>query len=634
MADSVSVISMKTRSGTGLSISLSLMVAMTPLLAVEKADVQSSSAATPDLALKADAEKRAAAHAHLITARMLEGEERMREALGHYLAFLQNDTGNPDLVAHIAELAMNYQGLDAAVKLLEEGIKANADRPEPYVNFVRFALTYGDDQNGLLSRSAALADEAVRRFPTNPDCYVTAVRLHLAESQREQGTGGKSAHLQAAENTLELAGKQNVEDPAYWLTLGRISMEVWPLADGEHRAEHLAKVNPFYEKAAQKAAAARDEDAELRTSDFYLFSNQLEKATAICEKVVKRSGILDARKRLVRLYDALEREDDSFKALQELVQAYPMDVEHRKLIASHYVQRAQNAARALKPEEAAKENAKAVEHLEAALQAGGGDLNDYLQISNLLRFTQDPDKFDQFTSRAQQLFPGEPRISWFRALSLGQLKKYAEAAKAYAESARLAETRAPEILDDQFHFSWGVALERSGQFEAAARQFQKSIDLTPNEDPPRAASAMNYLGYMWLDRGEHLDVAETLIRKANDMEPGNSAFVDSLGWLLFKQGKYTEALTELLRAEKLLRDEQPTPEPGDAEIYDHIAQTAEKLGQHDKALEYWKRALDVGPEVPAIRERAERALGVGKPPKPETPAEEKSSANESSKKAL
>jgi tetratricopeptide (TPR) repeat protein len=136
---------------------------------------------------------------------------------------------------------------------------------------------------------------------------------------------------------------------------------------------------------------------------------------------------------------------------------------------------------------------------------------------------------------------------------------------------------------------------------------------------------MNYLGYMWLDRGQHLDRAETLIRKANEMDPDNGAFVDSLGWLLFKQGKFPEALTELMRAEKLIRQDQPEPEPGDAEIYDHIAQTYDKLGQRDKALEYWKHALDVKPDVEAIRERAERELGIAKPKpaKPASPEEEK-----------
>jgi tetratricopeptide (TPR) repeat protein len=136
---------------------------------------------------------------------------------------------------------------------------------------------------------------------------------------------------------------------------------------------------------------------------------------------------------------------------------------------------------------------------------------------------------------------------------------------------------------------------------------------------------MNYLGYMWLERDQHLDRAEVLIRKANELVQDNAAFVDSLGWLFFKQGKFAEALPELLRSEALLRQEQPEPEPGDAEIFDHIAQTYDKLGQRDKALEYWKHALDVKPELDAIRERAERELGLAKPKpaNPPVPEEEK-----------
>lgn len=599
---------MKTRTSTGFTLSLTLAAGISFLQAVERAEVQSGAEAAPDLTLQPEGARRATSHAHLLTARMLENEDRMREALGHYLAFLQENTGDPELVSHIADLALRYQGLDAAVKLLEGAIQANAGLPEPYVNFTQFSLTHADEKNGLLQRAVSVASDAVRRFPQRAEVHENAARLQLAQGQRE-----------AAARTLEEAAKQASPEAAYWLGLGRVALEVWPLADGENRAAHLAKVNPFYERARRLAQASQDEEAQLRAADFFLFSNQLTPAAEICEALVKRNGSLDAHKRLVRLYDAMERPDDTFRALQALVTAHPQDVEHRKMLATHHMQRAVAAARAFKPDESAAENQKAVEQLEAALQAGGGDLNDYLQISNLLRFTQQPDKFDHFTSRAQQLFPGEPRITYYRGIALNQLKQHAAAAKAFTETAKLAETRAPELLDDQFHFAWGVALERSGQFDEAARQFEASIKLTPPEDPPRAASTMNYLGYMWLDRGQHLDRAETLIRKANEMDPGNAAFIDSLGWLLFKQGKFTEALPELLKAEELLRKEQPDPEPGDAEIFDHIAQAYDKLGQRQKALDYWKRALDVQPEVQAIRERAEKELGLQKP-KPPQPA--------------
>src|SRR5262245_51545409 len=107
---------MKPFTGTGIRISLGLALLapfFSTLNGVERAEVQANAAATGDQALKPGGEKVAAAHAHFLTARMLEEEGRMREALGHYLAFLRNHAGEPELVAHIAELALDYQGLDA-----------------------------------------------------------------------------------------------------------------------------------------------------------------------------------------------------------------------------------------------------------------------------------------------------------------------------------------------------------------------------------------------------------------------------------------------------------------------------------------------------------------------------------------
>jgi tetratricopeptide (TPR) repeat protein len=613
---------MITRPGLTLSLGVLLLAGSSCLLGVERADVQANAAAAPDQSLQTDKEGLAAAHAHFLAARMLESEGKMREALGHYLAFLRHHTGEPEMVAHIAELAMDYQGWDAAVKLLEESIKAHPDRPETYASFVQFALTHADEQNGLMIRALAVSDEAVKRFPTDAESYAGAVRLRLAESlrtRREAGIEGEM-HREAAVKILDTATKQNVPDTAYWLGLGRIALDVWPLADGEHRAAHLAKVNPFFEKALQQAQAAQDEEAELNVADFYLFSNQIDKSASICETVVARTGSLDSRKRLMRLYDALERPDDSFQALEDLVKAYPLDVEHRRLLASHYERRMMNALRAMKPEEGAAEGLKAVEHLEAALQAGGGEVHNYREICHLLRFCNQPEKFDRFTQRAQQLYPGDPAIGAQRGTALLDLKKYAEAAKVYEDCARLAETRSPDLLDEQFYYQWGIALERSGQFDAAAQQLEKSIKLTPPESKKQAAGVMNYLGYMWLEQNRNLDTAETLLRKADELKPDNMAITDSLGWLFYKQGKYAEALTTLLKSERLMHEEpEYKPNPGDAEVYDHIAQTYDKLGQRDKAVEYWKKTLDVQPEVESIRERAERELGIARP-KPPVPA--------------
>lgn len=592
------------RFGTGLSFGILLSVGSLHG-APTRADVQSNEPVAADLSLQPTREKLAQAHAHYVSARMLEDEGRMREALGHYLAFLEKGGAEPDLVAHIAEMALNYQGMEAAVKLLEDAIKASPASSQPYVNFTNFALTHSSAENDLLTRAATAAAEAMSRFPHSADAYENAVRLYLSQKERAK-----------AAEALERAAKQPVTEAEYWLRLGRAAQEVWPLADTEQRGEHLTRVNVFFDKAMLRAREAKDEAAELWIADYFLFSNQLDRAATICEWVVQRSGSLDSRKRLVRLYEALERPDDSLKALEALVSAYPTDVEHQRLLAGRYEQRGRTAFGEDRKEFAKK----AAEHFEAALQAGGGDVDDYIKAATYIESTGDDERFERFTARAQQLYPGEPRVGYLRALALNSVKKHADAAKMFEDTAKLAKTRLPDLLNDAgYHFSWGAALERSGQFDAAAKAFEKSVDLTPPDNPPSAASTMNYWGYMWVEQDKHLDKAETLLRKANELRPDVPAFIDSLGWLYFRQGKYDKALTELERAEKLM--EEWTPE--DAEILDHIAQTHQKLGNADKAREYWQRALDLNPPQEPIRQRAESELGLKPKPQPNAPPEEK-----------
>ena len=69
--------------------------------------------------------------------------------------------------------------------------------------------------------------------------------------------------------------------------------------------------------------------------------------------------------------------------------------------------------------------------------------------------------------------------------------------------------------------------------------------------------------------------ASWFIRRALEMEPNNGAYIDSLGWLFFKQSKFEEALTELLRAAELL------PEP-DPVVFEHIGDACDKLGERQR----------------------------------------------------
>ena len=103
------------------------------------------------------------------------------------------------------------------------------------------------------------------------------------------------------------------------------------------------------------------------------------------------------------------------------------------------------------------------------------------------------------------------------------------------------------------------------------------LDEFPNDE-----SAMNDLGYLWADANKNLGRARRMIQAAVNAEPGNMAYRDSLGWVLFRQGKYAEAVAEL---EKAAADKNP-----DGAVLDHLGDAYQKAGRRDKAVEAWGRA--------------------------------------------
>jgi tetratricopeptide (TPR) repeat protein len=134
-------------------------------------------------------------------------------------------------------------------------------------------------------------------------------------------------------------------------------------------------------------------------------------------------------------------------------------------------------------------------------------------------------------------------------------------------------------------------------WSASEEQLQKVLEADPND-----ATANNDLGYQWADQNKNLEEAEQLIRKALDLDrrqrnSGGSlatdadqdaaAYVDSLGWVLFRRGKFDEARKEMERAAAL---------PGgldDPTVWDHLGDVYYRLKEIDKARTAWRKSLEL-----------------------------------------
>jgi tetratricopeptide (TPR) repeat protein len=137
--------------------------------------------------------------------------------------------------------------------------------------------------------------------------------------------------------------------------------------------------------------------------------------------------------------------------------------------------------------------------------------------------------------------------------------------------------------DVELQFELGAALERSGDKASAEATFLAIL-----EKHPENAGTMNYLGYMWAEQGVHLDRAAEILNKAVTLEPGNGAYLDSLGWAYFRQGKLDLAEKYLNNAAQIL--------PRDATVHEHLGDVLAKRGDTNRALSLYRVALTLDPE--------------------------------------
>jgi tetratricopeptide (TPR) repeat protein len=176
------------------------------------------------------------------------------------------------------------------------------------------------------------------------------------------------------------------------------------------------------------------------------------------------------------------------------------------------------------------------------------------------------------------------------AQARGELESGLGAAQMYAQMDLyeqalevLVPMRARWSENVSYLFQLGAAYERTGQFEKAEAAFQELLERDPDHAP-----AQNYLGYMWADRGIHLEEAERLILGAVSQYPRNGAYVDSLGWVYFRMGRYDLAEKHLLDAAELI--------PDDATIQEHLGDLFVRKGQLERALDRYDQALKLEPE--------------------------------------
>jgi tetratricopeptide (TPR) repeat protein len=196
-------------------------------------------------------------------------------------------------------------------------------------------------------------------------------------------------------------------------------------------------------------------------------------------------------------------------------------------------------------------------------------------------------------------------------LILLDAKRYDQALKI----AKRAVARAREVEVRQAMTRTLVLIyQRQGRMDLAEKELEKIY-----ADEPGDPGINNDLGYTWGDAGKHLDKAELMVRYALGEEPRNAAYMDSLGWVLYKKGAFDEAAHYLRKATRAQGGDDPV-------IFDHLGDAYWRLGKEGEAKKSWQQAValslkerdedkdPVDPQtLPRVRKKLEQLKRGGQP---------------------
>ncbi len=199
---------------------------------------------------------------------------------------------------------------------------------------------------------------------------------------------------------------------------------------------------------------------------------------------------------------------------------------------------------------------------------------------------QQLDSVINISKRCIEVFPKNAIPYFYAGISLLQ-KKETESAIDYLNRGLPLETE-NKLLIAQFYSSLGDGYNTQKKYVLSDSCFEKAIRLQPTD-----ATAMNNYAYYLSLRKERLDMAEKMSKKSLELQPTSKSFLDTYGWILFQQANYKEAQIYIQKA-------IDSDGENDGTLFEHLGDVYFKMGQTEKAKEYWRKAKDKGEGNPTL----------------------------------
>ncbi|MEP7170149.1 MAG: tetratricopeptide repeat protein [Bacteroidota bacterium] len=184
------------------------------------------------------------------------------------------------------------------------------------------------------------------------------------------------------------------------------------------------------------------------------------------------------------------------------------------------------------------------------------------------------------TDEAISLFPNNAVFYLFNGMAKSQKKQYDEAVKILLSGSKLVIDN--EIQLFEFYSRLGDNYNELKNYPESDKYYDKALEI----EPKNSFTLNNYSYYLSV-RGEKLDKAETMSKLSNEITPNQASFQDTYAWIFYKEGKFNDAKEWIEKAMTNGGDKNGT-------ILEHYGDVLFKLGQTEKAIEFWNKAKAAG----------------------------------------
>jgi len=475
-------------------------------------------------------------------------DEYLKKALEQFKAVTLKDSKDAESWVMLGRLYRVSNNSPDAEKAFNKAIEAEPDNVDALTSLAQLYSDLGDS-----ARAVEKLKTAAEKSP-NPE---TLIALGQTYEQMHDYKNASEAFKKALEANPENVKLQRV--------LAQTLLQADRLDEALDVFQHLSADEP------------RDNQLKLRIAEIYRAKRDYAKARETLNQIkAVNPDDLEVKYNEVKLLEAEGKLPEAITLMSSLVKS----TEKKNLSASEAESRVMMLQELAILYRSNGQYPQAIEQFRLAAKLNKSP-SISLQIIDTYRAAKEPENARKEADAAILELRTQANGKNTVQLNIALATIYEKAKRPADEAAALdaAEKLNPSKEErENIHFMRGAMLERQKKIESADAEFRKVLELNPEN-----SGALNYLGYMLVDHGMRVDEATQMIKKALDTDPDNGAYLDSLGWAYYRQGKFSEAETLLVRAlDRIGQD--PT-------VHDHLADVYLKLGKTKEAISQWQASL-------------------------------------------